>query len=196
MIYVVKAIVTVLVTMLMQTCVVSTVSSTPAEATEDFLAALKKQDAKVMERYMDNEYVNFLYNTEGDAKVIGEMNKALFSSFSYEVEKVKQKDGVAAARVVVTGCDFSDVMDSYEKKSYDYIMDNLYEDDIADKDKLASKCLEMYVAEIEKVAEEAKTVETVVFIPMTEDGFYGWNVIMTDELMKAVLGNLETPTAK
>lgn len=196
MIYVVKAIVTVLVTMLMQTCVVSTVSSTPAEATEDFLAALKKQDAKVMGRYMDNEYVNFLYNTEGDAKVIGEMNKALFSSFSYEVEKVKQKDGVAAARVVVTGCDFSDVMDSYEKKSYDYIMDNLYEDDIADKDKLASKCLEMYVAEIEKVAEEAKTVETVVFIPMTEDGFYGWNVIMTDELMKAVLGNLEMPTTK
>ncbi|MDO4745879.1 MAG: hypothetical protein Q4B18_04930 [Bacillota bacterium] len=196
MIYVVKAIVTVLVTMLMQTCVVSTVSSTPAEATEAFLAALKKQDAKVMERYMDNEYVNFLYNTEGDADVIGKMNKALFSSFSYEVEKVKQKDGVAAARVVVTGCDFSDVMDSYEKKSYDYIMDNLYEDDIADKDKLASKCLEMYVAEIEKVAEEAKTVETVVFIPMTEDGFYGWNVIMTDELMKAVLGNLEMPTAK
>lgn len=196
MIYVVKAIVTVLVTMLMQTCVVSTVSSTPAEATETFLAALKKQDAKVMERYMDNEYVNFLYNTEGDADVIGKMNKALFSSFSYEVEKVKQKDGVAAARVVVTGCDFSDVMDSYEKKSYDYIMDNLYEDDIADKDKLASKCLEMYVAEIEKVAEEAKTVETVVFIPMTEDGFYGWNVIMTDELMKAVLGNLEMPTAK
>lgn len=196
MIYVVKAIVTVLVTMLMQTCVVSTVSSTPAEATEDFLAALKKQDAKVMGRYMDNEYVNFLYNTEGDADVIGKMNKALFSSFSYEVEKVKQKDGVAAARVVVTGCDFSDVMDSYEKKSYDYIMDNLYEDDIADKDKLASKCLEMYVAEIEKVAEEAKTVETVVFIPMTEDGFYGWNVIMTDELMKAVLGNLEMPTTK
>lgn len=196
MIYVVKAIVTVLVTMLMQTCVVSTVSSTPAEATEAFLAALKKQDAKVMGRYMDNEYVNFLYNTEGDADVIGKMNKALFSSFSYEVEKVKQKDGVAAARVVVTGCDFSDVMDSYEKKSYDYIMDNLYEDDIADKDKLASKCLEMYVAEIEKVAEEAKTVETVVFIPMTEDGFYGWNVIMTDELMKAVLGNLEMPTAK
>lgn len=193
MVYMVKTIVALLITVVMQTCAVDMVSSTPAEAAEDFLKALKKQDPKVMEQYMDNEYVNFLCNTEGDSKTINKMNDALFQNFTYQVEKVKQKDGSAVARVVVTSCDFSKVMDAYEKESYDYIMDNLYEKEIGDKEALEAKCLEIYVAQIEKAAEKNKTVENVVFIPMTDNGHYGWNIIMTDELMQSVLGNLEMP---
>ena len=193
MVYSIKTIIAILLTLTMHTCAVNIVESTPAEAAEDFLSAVKKQDAKVMEMYMDNDYVNFLCNSEGDAKAIDRMNDALFENFSYEVEEVKQKNDSAAARVVITSCDFSKVMDSYKKTSYKYIMDNLYEDEIGDKEKLNKKCLEMYVSEIEKVAEKGKTVENVVIIPMIDDGHYGWNVIMTDELMESVLGNLEMP---
>ena len=194
MVYSVKAIIAILLTLTMHTCAVNIVESTPAEAAEDFLSAVKKQDSKVMEMYMDNDYINFLCNAEGDAKTIDRMNDALFENFSYEVEEVKQKNTSAAARVVITSCDFSKVMDSYKKTAYNYIMDNLYEDEIGDKAKLNKKCLEMYVSEIEKVAEKGKTVENVVIIPMVDNGYYGWNVIVTDELMESVLGNLEMPT--
>ena len=172
------------------------VESTPTAAAEDFLSAVKKQDQKVMERYMDNDYVNFLCNSEGDDKSIDKMNDALFENFEYEVLEVKEKGDVAVAKVMITSCDFSKVMDSYAKVAYKYIMDNLYEKEIGDKEKLNKKCLELYVNEVEKVAEKGKTVENTVVIPMVDDGYYGWNVIMTDELMESILGNLEMPTQK
>ena len=196
MVYSVKAILAVLITIIMQTCAVNMVESTPTAAAEDFLSAVKKQDQKVMERYMDNDYVNFLCNSEGDDKSIDKMNDALFENFEYEVLEVKEKGDVAVAKVMITSCDFSKVMDSYAKVAYKYIMDNLYEKEIGDKEKLNKKCLELYVNEVEKVAEKGKTVENTVVIPMVDDGYYGWNVIMTDELMESILGNLEMPTQK
>ena len=30
---------------------------------------------------------------------------------------------------------------------------------------------------------------------MIDDGYYGWNIIMTDDLMKTVLGNLQMPAS-
>ena len=193
MIYMTKTIIALIITFLMQSCAISMVESTPKQAADEFLSALKEQDTKVMERYLDNSYVNFVCNAEGDSKTIGRMNDALFKNFDYKIEKTKQKDGVAAARVVITSRDYSEVMDKYEDISYDYIMDNLYKDEIGDKSKLEKKCLEIYVEEIEKASKSGDPVETVVFIPMVDNGYHGWNVIMTDELMKAVLGNLEMP---
>lgn len=193
MVYLTKAIATFLITVLMQMCAVGIVSSTPEEATQEFLSAFKAQDKKVMERYMDNYYVNFLCNTEGNQKTIAKMNNALFKNFSYEVLAVKQKNDVAVAKVLVTSGDFSGVMESYNKISYDYIMDNLYDENISDKEYLNKECLKLYVDEIEKAAETGATVENVVFIPMIDNGYYGWNIIMTDELMKSVIGNLQMP---
>lgn len=194
--YIVKTIITLIVIVLMQASAVNMVSSTPAEATDDFLDALKDQDPKVMQKYMDNAYVNFLCNTKGDEESIDRMNDALFKNFSYKIERVKKKDDVAVARVIVTSGNFSNVMTAYDQASYDYIMDNLYKEDIADKDKLNAKCLEIYVSEIEKAAESGEITENVVFIPMVDNGYYGWNIIMTDELMASVLGNLQMPVIK
>lgn len=191
--YIVKILVTMLITMVMQSSAVEMVSSTPMEATEDFLGALKAQDPKVMEKYMDNAYVNYIMNAEGDQKVIDRMNTALFGEFSYEIEQVKKKNDVAVAKVTVKSSDFSGVMAAYSEASYDYVMDNLYDDKITDKKALEKKCMELYVKEIEKAAESDKTAENIVFVPMVDDGYYGWNVIMTDELMRSVLGNLEMP---
>ena len=183
-----------LITIFMQTSVINMATTTPAEAADDFLDAFKSQDSKVMERYMDNTYVNFLCNTEADKASMNRINDAVFKNFEYEIEAVKQKNTSAVAKVIIKSNDFSKVMDNYEKESYDYIMKNLYEKEIGDKKALNAKCLEMYVAQIEKAAEKEEQVESVVFVPMTDNGYYGWNVLVTDEFMKAVLGNLEMPT--
>lgn len=192
--YIVKTIMAALITIFMQTSVINMATTTPAEAADGFLDALKSQDSKVMERYMDNTYVNFLCNTEADKASMNRINDAVFKNFEYEIEAVKQKNTSAVAKVIIKSNDFSKVMDNYEKESYDYIMKNLYEKEIGDKKALNAKCLEMYVAQIEKAAEKEELVESVVFVPMTDNGYYGWNVLVTDEFMKVVIGNLEMPT--
>ena len=192
--YIVKTIITALIAIFMQTSVINMATTTPAEAADDFLKALKAQDGKEMERYMDNAYVNFLCNTEADKDSMNRITDAVFKNFEYEIEAVKQKNTSAVAKVIIKSNDFSKVMDNYEKESYDYIMKNLYEKEIGDKKALNAKCLEMYVTQIEKAAEKEELVESVVFVPMTDNGYYGWNVLVTDEFMKAVLGNLEMPT--
>ena len=191
--YIVKTIITALIAIFMQTSVINMATTTPAEAADDFLKALKAQDGKEMERYMDNAYVNFLCNAEGDEKMLGKMSDAIFDNFEYEIEIVKQKNKAAVAKVMIKSNDFSKVMDKYKKESYDYIMENLYEKEIGDKEALNAKCLELYVAEIEKAAESDKRIEREVFVPMTDNGYYGWNIIVTDEFMESVLGGLEVP---
>lgn len=144
---------------------------------------------------MDNTYVNFLCNPdESDAKAVDKIADAVFKNFEYEIEIVKQKNKSAVAKVMVKSNDFSKVMDKYKDESYDYIMENLYEKEIGDKEALNAKCLELYVAQVEKAAESDKLTEKEVFVPMTDNGYYGWNIIVTDEFMEAVLGNLEMPT--
>jgi len=191
--YLIKPIATFLIPLIMHTSFFSLVSVTPYEAAEDFLEGLKTQETHVMDKYMDNTYVNFLNNVQGDEETVSRMNDALFGSFSYKIEQVKEKDGVAVASVTVISADFSGVKDAYDKASYKYVMDNLYTEGIEDKDALNAKCLEIYVSQIEKAAESGGTLETVVFVPMVEDGYYGWNIIMTDELMEAIMGNLQVP---
>lgn len=195
MLYITKVIVAVLVAAMMQFGTESLVSTTPREAVTDFMEGLRSRDAYVLEKYMDDSYVNFITNVQGDKEVIERMNEALFSDFGYDVEKIAKRDDMAVAIVTVTSDDFSGVLDAYNKASYDYVVDNLYADEIADKDWLNAQCLELYVQQIEAAAEADNKVEKTVYIPMVDDGYYGWNIVMTDELMISVLGNLQIPAA-
>ncbi len=191
--YMIKILITIIISALMQSSAVNMVSTTPKEAVTDFLSGLKARESMTMEKYMDNSYVNFLVNVQGDDAVTERMNEALFSGFSYEIGRVVQKNKAAVAEVTVRSIDYSSVLDGYETEAYAYVMDNLYTEEIADKEKLEAKCLEIYVEQIEKAAETGNKIETLIYIPMVDDGYYGWNVIMTDELMRSVLGNLQMP---
>lgn len=193
---IVSIILTALITLTMQTSAIGIATTTPEKATDSFLAGVEECDQQIMEKYMDNTYVNFLCNAKGDKEVLDRMYDALFKNFSYEIKQVKEKEDVAVAKVLVKCNDFSGVMPAYNKASYDYVMDNLYEDSIGDKKALEKKCLEIYVSEIEKAAESDKTIETTVFVPMVDNGYYGWNILMTDELMMQILGNLGMPIIK
>lgn len=193
--HILKTVITLLISLLMQSGVVNLISTTPHDAVSDFMNGLKNRDSSVMEKYMDDSYVNFITNVQGDDAVVERMNEALFRNFSYKIEKIKTKDDVAVAKVSITSSDFSNVLSGYESASYEYITDNLQSDEIADKDYLNAKCLEIYVQQVEAAADSGTVLETVVYIPMIDDGYYGWNIIMTDDLMKTVLGNLQMPAS-
>ncbi len=193
--HILKTVITLLISLLMQSGVVNLISTTPHDAVSDFMDGLKNRDSSVMEKYMDDSYVNFITNVQGDEAVVERMNEALFRNFSYKIEKIKTKDNVAVAKVSITSGDFSNVLSGYESASYKYITDNLQSDEIADKNYLNAKCLEIYVQQVEAAADSGTVLETVVYVPMIDDGYYGWNIIMTDDLMKTVLGNLQMPAS-
>lgn len=193
MLYIVRTIITLIIPLIMYSNAVAMVSATPREALTDFMEGVHAQKVRVMEKYMDNAYVNFLNNVQGDEAVTDRMNNALFQDFSYTIEEIARKDDVAVAKIIVRNHDFSSVLNGYNTASYQHVMNNLYTEEIADKEALNATCLELYVQQIESAAGSGAMVETVVFVPMVEDGYYGWNIVMTDELMLAVLGNLQPP---
>lgn len=193
MLYVLRMIAALILPIIMQMNAIAMVSATPQEAVTDFMEGLQTRQTRVMNKYMDNAYVNFLNNVQGDEDVVARMNDSLFQNFSYEIEDIAQKNDVAVAKITIKNRDFSGVLNEYNTVSYQYVVSNLYTDEIADKEALNAVCLDLYVQQIEKAAELDTVVETVVFVPMVDDGYYGWNIVMTDELMLAVLGNLQPP---
>lgn len=189
----VKQILTILTAVILHLSVSNIVSTTPDEAAESFLKGIKSQNEQVMEKYMDSAYINFVCNVQGDKDVVKRMKDALFRNFSYDIIEVGEKNDVAVAKVAVKCNDFSNVKADYDTASYKYITDNLYSDDIGDKDALNAECLDIYVQQIEKAANREASLETVVYIPMADDGYYGWNLLLSDEVMKILLGGLEIP---
>ena len=137
MYFVMKIIATVVISVMMQAGTESIVATTPREAVLDFMEGLENRDTYVMEKYMDDSYVNFITNVQGDEAVVERMNDALFSGFTYKIEDMAVKNDVAVAKVTITSCDFSGVLDAYNTVSYQYVVDNLYTDEIADKDWLS-----------------------------------------------------------
>ena len=189
---IIKVIMSILIPMFMQFSTVNLVETTPKDAVSDFMDGLKNADRQTIERYMNNEYVNLLVNVKGDEATVEKMYGALFKNFSYKIDKIANKNDVAVAKVTVVSNDFSNVRKAYDEASYNYVMDNLYKDKIADKEWLSEKCFEIYVGQIEKAA-TGETSETVIYIPLVDNGYYGWNILLNDALMQSILGGLKMP---
>lgn len=168
--------------------------SEPWEAADAFFRDLAGGEQQTVMMYMDNRYVNFLENVKGTDEEMDRMEEALFRNFSYEMIDSAAKGSVAVVEVKVRNCDFSGVMDDYQKASYQYVTDNLYSEDVVNKEKLNKKCLDLYLDQIEKTASGEPTYENVVYLPMEEDGYGGWRMILNDEIMQSILGELEIPT--
>ena len=60
---------------------------------------------------------------------------------------------------------------------------------------LNAKCLDLYVQQIE-AASSGETAETVIYLPMVDNGYYGWDVLLSDELMQTMLGGLQMPVSE
>ncbi|MDO4869111.1 MAG: DUF5105 domain-containing protein [Bacillota bacterium] len=187
------AILSIIVAVFIHGGVSGVVDVAPQEAVDDFMAGLTSGDKQAMEQYMDNEYVNFLVNTEGDEKVLARMNDALFENLEYTINDTAEKGNVAVVEVELKTNDFSDVMKKYDKDSYEFVMDHLYDDKVTDKKKLNAECLNIYVEEIEKDAGKDASIEKEIYIPMVGDGYGGWKILLDDKLMKSFLGELAMP---
>lgn len=189
----IRAIISIIVAVMIQGGVSGVVETPPADAVNEFMQGLMDGNDQVLERYVDNKYVNFLLNVEGDEKTTDRMNKALFKNLEYKIEDTAQKSAVAVVEVAVKTNDFSDVMEKYEDASYDYVVENLYDEDITDKKKLNAKCLDIYVDQIEKDAKKEASVEKKIYIPMISDGYGGWKLLIDNHIMKILLGKLAMP---
>ena len=190
--WIIKTVLGIIIPVVMQLSVVSMVETTPDSAVKDFFDGLSTGDSKVTERYMDNSYINTLINVKGKEKTVDCMYDALFKNFSYSIDDIAEKDDLAVAKVTITCNDFTKVSKNYDKASYKYLTDNLYKDKVADKAWLSEKCFSLYVDQIEKAAEKEPS-EKVIYVPLEDNGSYGWNIIIDDEMMKTVLGGLKFP---
>ena len=41
-----------------------------------------------------------------------------------------------------------------------------------------------------------RQAETVIYLPMVDNGYYGWDVLLSDELMQTMLGGLQMPVSE
>ncbi len=191
-----NTIVSILIAMTISGSATSMAEVTPQEAADAFLQNLSTDDAQTDMMYMDNKYINFLENIKGTDEEMDRLEAAVFKNFSYEITDERAKGDVAVVKVAVKNCDFSDIMDDYEKASYKYVTEHLYSDTVTDKKKLNKKCLDIYLDQIEKSADKDPSYEADVFIPMEADGYGGWRIILNDDIMQSILGKLEITTSK
>ena len=166
----------------------------PQEAADAFFRDLASGNDQVAMAYMDNRYINFLENVKGTDEEMDRLEDAVFRNFSFEITDSAAKNDVAVVKVTVRNCDFSGVMEDYKKESYEYVTGNLYSDDVVSKEKLNKKCIDIYLDQVEKTAEGDANYEAEIFLPMEEDGYGGWRILLSDDIMKEVLGKLEIPT--
>ena len=166
----------------------------PQEAADAFFRDLASGNDQVAMAYMDNRYINFLENVKGTDEEMDRLEDDVFRNFSFEITDSAAKNDVAVVKVTVRNCDFSGVMEDYKKESYEYVTGNLYSDDVVSKEKLNKKCIDIYLDQVEKTAEGDANYEAEIFLPMEEDGYGGWRILLSDDIMKEVLGKLEIPT--
>ena len=183
----------VIIAMSMHSSTMEATQVDPQQVADECMNGIKTLQEETLDRYAGNTYVNFIVNLEGDDETVARMQKALLKNFDYKVEAVEERDDLAVAKITVTQCDFSKVLKKYKKRSYDYVTEHLYDENITDKDWLNEKCLDIYVSQIEKVAKAGKTHEETIYLPLTSDGYNGWNAILEDDNMKAIIGDLSIP---
>ena len=189
----IRAIIAIIVALMLQSGMTGATQTTPAQEAQEFMQGMTSLQTETLNKYMGNQYVNFLVNVEGDDETVARMQKALLQNFTYEISDIEERDGLAVAKIPVSGNDFSEIMDAYEKEAYDYITGNLYEEEVTDREALSEKCLEIYVDELEKIAEDGELTERTIYLPMKENRHHSWDVLLDDEIMEIMLGDLALP---
>ena len=182
----------IIMALIMQTSTMGTAAVSPEDAATEFMEGLSAGNDQVVVKYMENDYVNLLENT-GNDKTTDRLYKGLFRNFGYEITDSASKNDVAVVKMTVTNSDFSNVEEEFNEAAYQYITGNLYDEDVTNKKKLSKECLDIYLEQIEKTADKGKTKDKTIFLPMKSNGYYGWEVLVDDKIMKRILGGLKIP---
>lgn len=175
----------------------------PEEVATDFFEGLKTKNEDALILYTENEDINMLLHSKGNEDALNKMYESLFRNFSYKILSIKKNEEETAAtmEVELTNADFSKVLKNYQTEAYDYMQKNLYSGDMSKK-ALNKKCLSIYADQVEKVAEKAEQAEPdsknapqsqTVTINLTKNKNYSWDMELTEEMMKIIMGGLIIP---
>lgn len=165
----------------MSTGIATAIQDEPEEAVADYFAGLTDGQQQVIEGYQDCDELD-------------QIQKDVLKNVDYKVTEALQKGQVAVAKVTISNRDYSGVNDAYKKEAYDYIMDNLYSEDVTDKSRLKEKCLEIYADKVREASDSDSKTKAEVYIPMVQNQDNGWDVILSSKARKAIMGNMDLPS--
>ena len=167
----------------------------PEDRIDEFFEAVIDKNEDVLIIYTENKDINALLHCTGSEEQLNRIHENLVKNLSYEIVHVKMNEDETAATAVVsiTKSDFSNVLDNYKKAAIKYMTDNIYKDDVT-KEVMTEKCLSLYADEIENTAASTDGLVTAeVTIELMINDYHEWDMVMTDELSKATIGNLTFP---
>ncbi len=160
---------------------------------EDFLAALTAGNVQEAVYYVDSETADQLITISDDEDATKAFYDNLFGNLKYEITAAGTKGNVAVVKANISNGDFSGVQQAYEDEAFKFVTSNMDSDDVKDKSKLADKCLEIYLEKIKEASENSEVKESTIYIPLISDGHNKWRVLLNDDVMKAIDGNLVLP---
>jgi len=161
----------------------------PEDKVNEFLGAVKSKDEQVLMGYTDNKYVNMLVNPIGNKKVLNTIYNNLFKNMTYKIVSVTDNDTGSIVKVEITNVSFKKAFRNYEKKSYDYMIKNLYSESIS-KVKMNKKCLNILSKEIANAAKSKKKIKKTVDITLLKNENHSYDIKINTKLMDLLMGGI------
>jgi len=194
-----KKIITIILSIIMAAgcCACSVSVDSPEGMVDQFLGAVKGCDKKELAMYMDNVDINTLINNNLDEKIAKEIYGDIMRNLSWEITSVEENEDQTAATVTVsiTNADFSGVLKAYKKEAVDYMLHNVYNDEVT-KDVMRKECQEIFAQQIKNASEKNDDLITEeIRIELTKNESYTWDMEITKELTKAAIGGLKWPSS-
>jgi hypothetical protein len=176
-------------------CGCSITLDSPESTVDGFFSALKDKDAETLILYTDNNDINTLLNNNIDEEYMNNIYGDLMKNLSWTITSVKENEEQTEAIVTVevTNSDFSKALKKYKAAAVDYMMDNLYKDEVTKK-VMKKECMNIFASQINSISEDKDNLVTeTVEINLKQNESHTWDMEVTKELTKAALGGMKWP---
>lgn len=167
----------------------------PETTVDDFFNALKDRDTETLILYTENNDVNTLLNNTIDEEYMTNIYGDLMRNLSWEITSVKENEEQteAVVTVEVTNSDFSKTLKQYKAAAVDYMMDNLYKDEVTKK-VMKRECMNIFAVQVNNTSEKENNLVTkTVEVNLTKNDTHTWDMAVTKELTKAAIGGMKWP---
>jgi len=168
---------------------------TPEGTVDEFFDALKNKDADVLILYTDNNDINTLLNNTIDEEYMQNIYGDLMRNLSWTITSVKENEEQteAVVTVEVSNADFSGTLKQYKAAAIDYMMDNLYKEEVTKK-VMQEECMNIFAAQVNNTSEKGDDLVTkTVEINLSKNDSHTWDMAVTKELTKAAIGGMKWP---
>ena len=167
----------------------------PESTVDEFFNALKDKDTEVLILYTDNNDINTLLNNTIDEEYMNNIYGDLMRNLSWKITSIKENEDQteAVVTVEVTNSDFSKTLKNNKEAAVDYMMDNLYKEEVTKK-VIKKECMNIFAAQINSTSEKENNLVTkTVEVNLTKNDNYTWDMEVTKALTKAAIGGMKWP---